>query len=562
LAQESALVRLLKGGRVPEDRQGAVLDMIAKRGKSADLAFVLERAIDPNGFSVGVRRKAFDALREAARLRSLRPDGELVALAKLVNDTALDPTCREHAVELAGLWKMAELTGSLENLALTSDSPALRIAAVNSLARLEARQSLDRLMRPESNKTTRWLAIAGLAQLDAKAAAQPAAEALAQSEESDMLSVLLSAFLNRQGGAEQLAGALEGQTLAADTAKRALRAIYTLGRADAPLVAVLGKFAGLNAEVAVPNEQELANLVAEIQRKGNLVNGEHVFRRADLNCIGCHAIGGAGGTVGPDLGSLGASSPPDFVVRSILLPDEAIKEAFHTLVVLTTDGQIYQGIVIDKDDQRIVLKQADNTLRSIPVAEVEDQREGGSLMPKGLTNLITHTEFVDLVRFLAELGKPGPYALRTTPGVQTWRVLRDVPEALATPLPRGAILPSTVAAAPSEQWSTLTALVGGDLPLDEARSIAKQNVVFLQAQLELTAPGALSFRFNNSESISVWIDGLQKSFEGETVTVNLECGAHTLTVRVEERTRATRTLSVAVEKPEGSKAEFTIIGSR
>ena len=36
-------------------------------------------------------------------------------------------------------------------------------------------------------------------------------------------------------------------------------------------------------------------------------------------------------------------------------------------------------------------------------------------MPKGLANLLTRAEFVDLVRFLSELGKPGPYAIQAGP---------------------------------------------------------------------------------------------------------------------------------------------------
>ena len=46
----------------------------------------------------------------------------------------------------------------------------------------------------------------------------------------------------------------------------------------------------------------------------------------ELNCIKCHAISGAAGGVGPDLSALGLSSPVDYVVNSILIPDQAIKE--------------------------------------------------------------------------------------------------------------------------------------------------------------------------------------------------------------------------------------------
>ena len=38
-----------------------------------------------------------------------------------------------------------------------------------------------------------------------------------------------------------------------------------------------------------------------------------------------------------------------------------------------------------------------------------------SLMPQGITRFLTRSELIDLIRFVGELGKPGPYALRSTP---------------------------------------------------------------------------------------------------------------------------------------------------
>ena len=67
-------------------------------------------------------------------------------------------------------------------------------------------------------------------------------------------------------------------------------------------------------------------------------------------------------------------SPPDYIILSILVPDQSIKEQYQTLVVLTNDGQVYQGIVTDKDNQRIVLKEATGALRVVPVNSIEDQK--------------------------------------------------------------------------------------------------------------------------------------------------------------------------------------------
>ena len=47
---DSPLVKLLKSGRVPEARQGAIVDMIGKRGTAGDLEFIFQQAICPRRF--------------------------------------------------------------------------------------------------------------------------------------------------------------------------------------------------------------------------------------------------------------------------------------------------------------------------------------------------------------------------------------------------------------------------------------------------------------------------------------------------------------------------------
>ena len=60
-----------------------------------------------------------------------------------------------------------------------------------------------------------------------------------------------------------------------------------------------------------------------------LTRGEAVFRRKDLTCLKCHSIAGAGGLVGPDLVSIGASAQVDYLVESLLVPNKAVKEGYH-----------------------------------------------------------------------------------------------------------------------------------------------------------------------------------------------------------------------------------------
>ena len=54
----------------------------------------------------------------------------------------------------------------------------------------------------------------------------------------------------------------------------------------------------------------------EVLARGDAARGEQVFRRSDTSCFQCHAIGGAGGQLAPDLRAIGASSPMDYLIDS------------------------------------------------------------------------------------------------------------------------------------------------------------------------------------------------------------------------------------------------------
>ena len=201
------------------------------------------------------------------------------------------------------------------------------------------------------------------------------------------------------------------------------------------------------------------------------------------------------------MSALGQTSPPDYIINSILNPDQAIKEQYHTLVVQTSDGQVFQGIVTDKDEQRIVLKDATGVPRVVPVASIEDQKPGGSLMPKGLANLMTRAEFVDLVRFLSELGKPGPYAIRSTPTIQRWKVLKPVPEALSVAVPDKALFRDHIKKSEPGRWITAYAKVAGSLPLDELTALAGSKVLYLQGEINVSNAGPIHFQLDSAEGV-------------------------------------------------------------
>ena len=84
---------------------------------------------------------------------------------------------------------------------------------------------------------------------------------------------------------------LQAKPPPADAAKLALRHMYSVGRSDQALSDVLSKAAGIALDAPPPSPEEVAKIAAEVAAKGDAARGEKIFRRADLSCLKCHAVG-------------------------------------------------------------------------------------------------------------------------------------------------------------------------------------------------------------------------------------------------------------------------------
>jgi putative heme-binding domain-containing protein len=368
---------------------------------------------------------------------------------------------------------------------------------------------------------------------------------------------MLDALLSRKEGADKLASALQKNPPPADAAKLALRHIYSVGRSDQELSDVLSKAAGIALDAPPPSQEEVAKIAARVAEKGDAARGEKIFRRADLSCMKCHSVAQAGGTVGPDLSPVGSISPVDYIVNSILNPNLAVKEQYVTRRVLTADGQIVTGIQVDRDDQKLRLRDATGKIVAIPIADIDDEAEGKSLMPQGLTKFLTEQEFLDLAKFVSELGKPGAYAIRKTPSIQRWRVLKNPEPSLVTETPNVEIFREHVLDTSPDQWTTAYGTVGGALPLAE---IAPQRpaVVYLQGEIDVSQAGPIAIDITTSEPFHVWLDA--EPFEAARhIERELAAGRHTLTFRVAVSSRPDPELKAELSKPSSSPAQFVVV---
>lgn len=567
LADDSALVRLLKSGKIPVERQAAILAMIGQRGTAADLAYAFRESIEPTGIAPESRRAALEALATAMRNRGVAPAEDLTKLGPLIKGDATPPATAEEriaATSLAGLWKDPRLAPVL--VAAAEDERAkipLRGAALDALAAMQAPSFGPAILKATEAGPLplRARALAALARLDPEAAAARTATLLPElAAEPRSVGPVLDAFVNRRGGSETLAAALDASNIAADPAKVALRYLYSIGQTDPALVTVLSDAAGISAEAKVPTPEEVARLSADVLSHGNAERGEAIFRREDVNCMKCHAVSGAGGDIGPDLSAIGGSSPVDYLVNSILQPAQAVKEEYQVRTVLTVDGQVFQGVVKSLSDQEMKLKEATGGLRTIAVADIEDQKSGGSLMPAGLTNFLTRDEVVDLVRFLSELGKPGAYAIRSSPTIQRWRVLPVTdPGSLGGIDPDGDGLPTHVLNGDASMWRPAYARTAGALPLDELTAATGANVFYLEAEFDVARAGRATLMLDSVDGIEVWLDRKRVPLTDPTL-VNLDLGHHTMLIHLDRARRAAQTLRVEFAYPPSATVVVNVVG--
>ncbi|HEX4145188.1 MAG TPA: hypothetical protein VHY91_16900 [Pirellulales bacterium] len=563
----ATMVTRLQAGKVPAERIGAIVTVIGNRGDADDLAFLFQQAVAGSQWNDALRLQTLQVLVDASVTRGIRPSGELTSLEQLIR-TDPQPGGAEAArqliaIRLAGLWHLAPLAELLAQRSL--DEKALlpvRQASVVALGQIGgpgARKTFDTLLATSRPPAIRSLGVAGLAQVDLETAALRGADLLATETEADNPGPLVDLFLSHTKGPNLLAAAIRKTKPPVSVARRALEHLYAIGRVEGDLPAVLSEIAGIAADMHLPDPDEIRRLVAEVQAQGDAARGEMVFRRANLSCMKCHSVSGAGGNIGPELSAVGGISPIEYLITSVLVPELSVKEAFLQAIVQTSEGNTFQGIVLEENNDLIVLRDAQGKVQRIPRDGEEVIKKGGSLMPKGLVNLMSHADFLDLVRFLSELGKPGPLTLRSTPTIQRWRFLQPVPSHVQSADADAASVRAEVCQAQATAWQPAYAKVAGMLPLDEIVATAGSPVLYLEARANVTEPGHVDVRLNANEGVSLWVDGQPCDLAAGSLG-ELARGEHQLVFRVDTAHHAPAELRAELLRPENSTAEFTVVG--
>src|SRR5439155_24637994 len=99
----------------------------------------------------------------------------------------------------------------------------------------------------------------------------------------------------------------------------------------------------LNVDAATQNTH-LSELMGSL-KDGDIRRGQAIFNSPKAACFTCHKLGYMGGTVGPDLTSIGQVRTERDLLESVVYPSATFVRSYEPLIVITKSGEQYSGVI-------------------------------------------------------------------------------------------------------------------------------------------------------------------------------------------------------------------------
>jgi putative heme-binding domain-containing protein len=155
------------------------------------------------------------------------------------------------------------------------------------------------------------------------------------------------------------------------------------------------------AEALLRADPDRARVLKEYAVSSEILGDPLVGKRLfGEHCAACHQIDGVGTNVGPDISDTRTKSAESLLI-SVLDPNAAIDSSFVQFQVLTDDGRIIDGLLIDETADALTLQQKGGERVTVPRQEIEKvQSPGVSLMPEGFERTLDQEAMSHLLSYL------------------------------------------------------------------------------------------------------------------------------------------------------------------
>lgn len=152
-----------------------------------------------------------------------------------------------------------------------------------------------------------------------------------------------------------------------------------------------------------------------VKTPGDPRAGAEVFKKL---CAQCHKIYGEGQEVGPEITANGRASL-DQLLSNVFDPSLVIGASYQGTTVATKDGRILNGLVVEDNPQRLVLKLQGGKLETIARSDVDEvKRSELSLMPEDVEKQLQPREIADLFAYITLDRPPHDSAAKPIPGAE------------------------------------------------------------------------------------------------------------------------------------------------
>ena len=154
-------------------------------------------------------------------------------------------------------------------------------------------------------------------------------------------------------------------------------------------------------EAARPRENPFGPF-AECLYGGDPAAGKKIFfERAEVFCSRCHQMNGEGGEAGPKLTGVGGRNPREYLLESIIFPNNKIATGWENVVVTMKDGRSYAGKVTKESETQLFLNSPEDGDLTLTKSNIKNRTRALSAMPDEFRQILTKQELRDLVEFLA-----------------------------------------------------------------------------------------------------------------------------------------------------------------
>ena len=141
--------------------------------------------------------------------------------------------------------------------------------------------------------------------------------------------------------------------------------------------------------------------------QGNRDRGEVLFRHLlGAGCAKCHSLDKSKNGFGPNLSNIGSRSNARHIVQSIVEPSEIITEGFNQQTIVTDEGKMYSGVLLEESGLSLSLGESTGERIDIPKSSIEERNSNPVSAMPDLAETLTPLQVADLAVFLLAMKDP------------------------------------------------------------------------------------------------------------------------------------------------------------